>query len=281
MAGFEPTDEGVKVLCLTAWRHPTGGSIPRGEGAVKRAPREGHSFSPRRARSQLISRLSTISKLLILFPREGFLFPPGCVILPFEGKSLFFVRENRPARRLNIARSSPCEGTLFGTARRSLSKQASAAGQCIARTCACPRALSRGFFARRVRFAPRCRGTPFVQRFSRGQGAPGKIVFARLYGIARFCRTRYLNIARSRSYEGTRHAHLRFAALARSHLRFLSPNGPAPGRIALSEGTACSLRSRVFAAGDVPVFFTGLGVLWKNILFAGGGRSRGRLRSAG
>ena len=22
MAGFEPTDTGVKVLCLTAWRHP-------------------------------------------------------------------------------------------------------------------------------------------------------------------------------------------------------------------------------------------------------------------
>lgn len=22
MAGFEPTDKGVKVLCLTAWRHP-------------------------------------------------------------------------------------------------------------------------------------------------------------------------------------------------------------------------------------------------------------------
>ena len=30
MAGFEPTNTGVKVLCLTAWRHPINTGVDKG-----------------------------------------------------------------------------------------------------------------------------------------------------------------------------------------------------------------------------------------------------------
>ena len=47
VAGFEPTNGGIKTRCLTTWRHPTIKTNPRLVRDLRRNARSGETFIPR------------------------------------------------------------------------------------------------------------------------------------------------------------------------------------------------------------------------------------------